>query len=168
MKTLILLFALFIAVTTTAQTRISLSQDVKLALAGDHLGNNPYTPNLTFRFSQFIAKDEYFKFLAYAEYEWAELSVDYNRIGTGFGINLHNLIKNIELQAMYGINRIIRNNEYFASWDLTGQISYNLSPTVGIFAELQQTKRNDLKKQPFRYSGKLGIRLNLNQIFSKN
>ena len=156
----ILILALSLSLSVTAQTRISLTQDARLAFVGDDKGNNAFTPNLTFRASQFINGTKDFNFLAYADYEHADLQGgSYNRAGIGFGLNFHKIIKNVEFQVMYGIGKIFRHQKTFDTWDLVGNISYKITPKLSLLIELQQTKRNDIYRQPFVYSGKVGFRV---------
>lgn len=163
MKTkLLTLTALLIAFTLSGQTRFGVNQDVRLALQGDDKGNEAFTTNLTLRLSTALGKTDYLQTFAYGEYETADLVGGlYQRAGIGLGVSFNNWIKNFELNAMYGGGFIFREGESFANWDLTGQLVYNISPKIALTTEIQQTKRNDLNNQPFRYSGKFGIRITL-------
>ena len=87
MKTLIIF--LLMAATATSQTRISLTQDVRLASIGDDKGNDPLTANFTIRGTQFIDKGRFISPIFALDYEYADLAeTAYNRFGFGVGFNL--------------------------------------------------------------------------------
>ena len=160
MKTLITTLLIFASAVMFSQTKVSVLQDLRLATIGDDKGNNAFTPNFTLRVNQRINGDRNFDFLAYAEYEHADLAGgSFNSAAVGFGLNFFTLVKNVEFQSMYGIGRIFRHGEVYNYWDLTGQIGYKLNDKFTILAEMQRTARTDISK--YVYNGSIGLRYKL-------
>jgi len=154
---------LFATMATTAQTRIGLSQDARLALLGDDKGNEAFTPNITLRASQAIRTIEWFSFGVYVDYEYADLQDTFHKWNFGFNPTFRLFYDKIELDVFYGGGRIYRgnSNKDFAHWELSGSISVKIKPRVYIFTELKRTWRSDLKPQKFVYSGFVGLRFHI-------
>jgi len=160
MKSIILFVTLLTTFASYSQY-LGVTQDARLLVFGDNKGNGSLTPNINIRYTQKIVSDEYLNFFASLEYEYADLNEPYNRIAFGFGLKFDRIIDKFEFNIIYTVNRTYRPFDNFSNWDFTGQVVYNLNNMYGIIAELQQTKRNDINRQPFIYSGKIGIRIKI-------
>jgi len=164
MKKVFLTLLLAVFVSSFGQTRLTINQDARLAFYGDDKGNNSYTPNLTFRFTQFFINNNYFRPLTLVEYEIADLEGGlYARMGIGVGFNVP-LTKYMEGQFQFSSGYINRNGRSYASPEMVGNLSFKITDNVSLLLEGQRTIRNDLKGQPVIYSGKIGLRI---QIFNK-
>jgi len=161
MKPHYLFLALLLYCSAVGQTKLSITQDPRLAFVGDDKGNTAFTTNITARLTQDLWGEGWVLPLAYVEYEYADLRDPFNKIGLGFGLRVDYLIKDVEFTVLYGVNKTYRSYGTFANWDLVGNVGYKIASGLEVIAELQQTKRNDIKKQPFIYSGKLGLRFTL-------
>ena len=165
MKTLTTIILLITTLTTFSQTRLSITQDARLAFYGDDKGNESYTPNLTFRISQFFVEGRYLNPIVAIDYEIADLQGGlYSRMGIGIGININKLLPYTEFQYHLSSGIITRNGRSYASPEMVGNISFKITKKISFLLEGQRSVRNDIKGQPVIYSGKIGLRF---EIFYK-
>jgi hypothetical protein len=158
----LLILALFLTTAMTAQTRMSITQDARLAFYGDDKGNEAYTPNLTLRFSQVFVEGKFFDPITVVEYEIADLNGGlYSRWGFGLGMNVNKLLPYTEFQFHLSSGFITRNGRSYANHELVGNISFGITDDISLILEGQRASRTDLKNQPIIYSGKIGLRFTL-------
>lgn len=163
MKKLLTITAIIlISLTATSQTRLSITQDARLAFYGDDKGNESYTPNFTLRFSQAFSKGRWFDPITVLEYEIANLEGGlYSRSGFGIGINVNKLLPYSEFQFHLSSGFIFRNGRSYANSEMVGNISFAITDNISLILEGQRSIRNDLKGQPTIYSGKIGLRFEI-------
>lgn len=161
MKKILTLTALMFSLSLFSQTRISLTQDARLAVIGDNKGNDAFTPNLTFRLSQAFVKGDYFNPFFAFDYEYANLAGGlYERAGFGIGINIP-IGQKIELQSHLSSGFIFRHGKKYSNYEIVGNFAYKIKEKLSIILEAQRTYRSDLSPDIIRYSGKIGLRLEI-------
>lgn len=162
MKRLILL--LLISSATYGQVSLQVVQDLKLAVKGDDIGNNPFTTNVMVNLE---LKDRH-GIVVIPTFEYANLKGgNYYRYGVNGGFNKGWFTPYIGVGA---ISRRMPNNSgentFWPSFAAGLDISVPITEKVSITALNQLTDRKDLKmmwnhKQYFDYSFYVGLKYKL-------
>lgn len=162
MKTLLIFFLSTISLMaqqndTISKTKtgfnLNIAQDLSLAILDDNHLNEAFTLDATIR-----GEFQFDQQTIFAEYEHADLGGgSYNRYIIGLGYIFE--IYRFELQPMFGVGFIDRFQKTTNTFTVSGQLVYKLTDWFGVFGELEFTKRSDLKLNPLRENGKLGIKI---------
>ncbi len=162
MKTLLTLITVFIYCSIIGQSGLSLqaSQDVRLAIIGDKIGNDAPTANINARISVEGPLNGYGHYSsAIIEYEYADLAGGkYQRWSAGYAHSM--IFDRITLthSAQLGF---IKRADRTTTWIFTGDLSYRLSERWHIVGSTQATYRSDLTNLFWRISGFLGLRFKI-------
>jgi len=163
MKSLLRILLLTLAFNLNAQERISVGilQDAKLAVLGDNIGNEPFTPDFILRLDmEGIGRFKYVSLRI--EWEYADLAGGYyNRMGGMVGVNY--IIKHFVLSAHIGPNiikrRYMKTEGGVLAWSFNGELSYNINDKISLIASNQLLNRADVINEPIRYSFFGGIKM---------
>ena len=147
---------------------INISQDVRLALVGDDRGNQPFTPNLSFR-SEWQGKQQKLGYMIVSpEFEYADLQGGiYRRYSANIGYTFNTWVKNIDFTSTLGYG-LIDYNGGFTSFGSNLQISLKIVNGLKLFIDTEIIDRKDLTiysnktlGERIRISGKAGVKINL-------
>lgn len=147
---------------------INISQDARLALVGDNRGNEPFTPNLSFR-SEWQGKQQKWGYMVVApEFEYADLQGGiYRRYSANVGYTFNKWVKNIDFTSTLGYG-LIDYNGGFRSFGSNFQISFTIFNGFKFFIDTEIVDRKDLTiygdktlGERLIVSGKAGFKINL-------
>jgi len=161
-KSLLRILLLTLAFNLNAQERISIGvlQDARLAVLGDDIGNEPFTPDFIVRLDmEGIGRFRYMSLRT--EWEYADLAGGYyNRGGIMVGVNY--IAKDFVLSAHIGPNiikrRYMKAEGGVLAWSFNGELAYNITDRISVIASNQLLNRADVVNEPIRYSFFTGIR----------
>ena len=145
-----------IYLTGNAQSvNLSVSQDARLLVTKDILGNNPPQPDII------LSADIYFKYINTGiNYEYANVGMDFHRVSVNVGAH-YEYKKFIARQSFnYGI--IIRPFGRFGSWGTHSSLGYSFG-IVEPFGMIQVTQRSEWGDM-IRWSGFIGLRFTVFNI----
>lgn len=142
---------------------ISLQQDFRLLTVGDDKGNDPLTLNVLSRIEVPIKNYEKSHFAAYFSAEYADLkSRKYTRYALGGGYVIDEFSGKFGVGAYLDYGRIYRDNNFFNSFSLSGELNFKLNDRFKIICTQQLKHRKDLKMtygcREFVISGFVGLK----------
>ena len=162
MKSLLKILALFTCLNLTAQERVSISvlQDARLAVLGDDIGNDPFTPDFIVRLGmEGIGRFKYVSLRT--EWEYANLAGGYYNRGSilgGYNWIYDNLIMSAHVGPGIIQRRYLKASGGVLAFALNLDLYYGLGERFGIVLSNQFLNRADVVNEPIRYSFFVGIR----------
>ena len=167
MRTILFIIGLFALTTLSAQNKATLliSQDPKLAVLGDHKGNDAFTTNIRIASEWQGNQQRHGFFFARPEIEYADLKVQYLRTFLNFGFN-HNMFSDyfdIAYSVGYGMIKRRYNGDWYGTQQFNADLYFfvNVTDKISIFVNGQVVNRNDLKETKLVYSNFVGIKFKL-------
>jgi len=162
-KSLLRILLLILALNTCAQERVSVSvlQDARLAVLGDDIGNDAFTPDFIVRLDmEGIGRFKYVSLRT--EWEYANLAGGYyNRGSILFGYNW--IVKKFVLSSHLGPGilerRYMKASGGVLAFTFNADAVYNLTDRISLVASNQLINRADVVNEPIRYSFFGGIKL---------
>ena len=160
MRNLIIAIALLLSVNTYCQNNVAVqvSQDMKLALASDDYGNDPFTLDVTGKIGYHIHSEGYDYMQLYGQHERAELAGGlYTRsaFGVGYGFRVWKL----EFVPSLNVGFINRKGESYDSMELQGELHFIVSKHFNVFVLGTYTDRTDIGI--WRANSSIGIKYHL-------
>ena len=163
MKSLLRILLLTLALNTYAQERVSVSvlQDARLAILGDDIGNDAFTPDFIVRLDmEGIGRFSYVSLRT--EWEYANLAGGYyNRGSLMIGYNW--LIDKLVLSTHFGPGiikrRYMKINGGVLAFTLNAEASYPLNDYISLIISNQLINRADVISEPIRYSFFGGVKI---------
>jgi hypothetical protein len=163
MKKLLLILLLSLGLNTYSQERISVSvlQDARLAVLGDDIGNDAFTPNFIVRLDmEGLGRFKYISLRT--EWEYANLRGGYyNRGSILVGKNW--IVKKFILSSHLGPSilqrRYMKASGGVLAFVFNADVAYQLTNQVSLIASNQLINRADVVNKPIRYSFFGGIKL---------
>jgi len=160
-KKLTYLLFFFIPLISLSQgISLNVSQDARLAIAGDERGNEAFTTNVNLGFelrglqngnSYFIMRPE----LEYADLKGGELY----RMTANFGYTFNKWIKDVDFTVTLGGGMLIRHELSGLHTQANLQTTWYFMKGVGLFLDSEFVQRQDLPNKFIGYSGKIGIKI---------
>ena len=167
MKTILVIIGLFTLTTLSAQNKATLliSQDARLAILGDDIGNDAFTTNVRVASEWQGNQLKHGFFFGRPEIEYADLKVPFVRTSLNFGFN-HNMFSdyfNIAYSVGYGIIYRKQDRGWLAANQFNADLYFfvNVTNKISIFVNGQVVNRNDLKETKLVYSNFVGIKFEL-------
>ena len=163
MKNLLKTLLLILALNTYAQERVSISvlQDARLAVLGDDIGNDAFTPDFIVRLDmEGIGRFKYVSLRS--EWEYANLAGGYyNRGSILVGYNW--IVKKFVLSSHLGPSilkrRYMKASGGVLAFTFNADATYPLTDRISLVASNQLLNRADVVNEPIRYSFFAGIKL---------
>ena len=156
MKSLLKTLLLILALNTYAQERVSVSvlQDARLAVLGDDIGNDAFTPDFIVRLDmEGIGRFKYVSLRT--EWEYANLVGGYYNRGSIF-VGYNWLINKLVLSTHIGPGiikrRYMKASGGVLAFTFNTDASYPLNNYISITIANQWTNRADVVNEPIRYS----------------
>ena len=162
MRSLLKILALFTYLNLTAQERVSISvlQDARLAVLGDDIGNDPFTPDFIVRLGmEGIGRFKYVSLRT--EWEYANLAGGYYNRGSllgGYNWIYDNLIMSAHVGPGIIQRRYLKASGGVLAFALNLDLYYGLNEQIGVVLSNQLLNRADVVNEPIRYSFFAGIR----------
>ena len=163
MKSLLKTLLLILALNTYAQERVSVSvlQDARLAILGDDIGNNAFTPDFIVRLDmESIGRFKYFSLRT--EWEYANLVGGYYNRGSilvGYNWLMNKLVLSTHIGPGIIKRRYMKASGCVLAFTVNADASYPLNDYISITIANQWTNRADVVNEPIRYSLFGGIKL---------
>jgi len=134
---------------TGQEVKTSISQDFRLLVTKDILGNSPPQPDII------LSADVYFKYINTGiNYEYANVGMDFHRVSVSVGA--HYEYKKFIARQSFNYGLIIRPFGRFGSWGTHSSLGYNFG-IVEPFGMIQVTQRSEWGDM-IRWSGFIGLR----------
>lgn len=162
MKSLLRILLLTLAFNINAQERISVGilQDARLAVLGDDIGNEPFTPDFIVRLDmEGIGRFKYVSLRT--EWEYADLAGGYYNRGSilaGYNWIVNNFILSAHLGPGIIKRRYMKASGGVLAFALYLDLSYNINNRLVLVGSNQLLNRADVVNEPIRYSFFSGIR----------
>jgi hypothetical protein len=160
MKTLIYILLFFPLISLGQGVSLNLSQDARLAIAGDDRGNHPFTTNVNVaaEFRGWQKGNSYF--LMRPEFEYANLKGgELYRMTANFGYTFNKWIKNVDFTATVGGGMLSRHELGGLHAQANLQTTWYFTKGVGLFLDSEFVQRRDLPNKFIGYSGKIGLKI---------
>jgi hypothetical protein len=160
MKTLSYILLLFPLISLGQGVSLNLSQDARLAIAGDERGNEAFTTNvnLAAEFRGWQKGSSYF--LMRPELEYADLKGgELYRMTANFGYTFNKWVKNVDFTATVGGGMLIRHELSGLHTQANLQTTWYFSKGIGLFLDSEFVQRVDLPNKFLTYSGKIGMKI---------
>ena len=160
MKTIIYIFLLIPFISLSQGISVNVSQDARLAIAGDERGNEAFTTNVNLGFelrgwqkgsSYFLMRPE----LEYADLKGGELY----RMTANFGYTFNKWIKDVDFTVTLGGGMLSRHKLGGLHTQANLQLTWYFTKGVGLFLDSEFVQRIDLPNKFVGYSGKIGIKI---------
>lgn len=165
MKTKLIIMLLLSTMATLAQEAIGfqVTADNRLMVLGDDHGNDPFTPDLSFKVVM-QGKDTNTGYLIVSpKYEYARLSGgDYSRFGAELGYAFHTYILKIDIAPSIGYGYMFRFGSRSVSWEFSTEIKIPITKNLSVISLVNVNQRHDLKDAPWRYNVGTGLRFDIN------
>jgi len=158
MKRKFLMVALMVLITyfAAAQQKVDaqIGQDFRLAVRGaDKQNPSAFVLNSLVRIKAEAYQDKYGYAFVMPEFEYADLLDNYKRYSLNVGYSFNKLfLNNLEITSYVGYGIIGRFGKSFNSFNLGGEINYNITEDLKAGVNLQLTERKELK---WRYGDKV-------------
>lgn len=169
MKTKALIIFLLFTIPGMAQEAIGfqVTQDNRLMVLGDDHGNDPLTPDLSFKVV-LQGNDSNTGYLIISpKYEYARLAGgDYSRFGAELGYAFHTYILKIDIAPSIGYGYMFRHGSRSVSWEFSTEIKIPLTKSLSVISLVNVNQRHDLKNAPWRYNVGTGLRFDINTGFN--
>jgi hypothetical protein len=139
---------------------LNISQDARLAIAGDERGNGAFTTNvnLAAEFRGWQKGNSYF--LMRPEIEYADLKGgELYRMTANFGYTFNKWIKDVDFTATVGGGMLSRHKLGGLHTQANLQTTWYFTKGIGLFLDSEFVQRIDLPKKFLGYSGKIGIKI---------
>jgi hypothetical protein len=139
---------------------LNISQDARLAIAGDERGNEAFTTNvnLAAEFRGWQKGNSYF--LMRPELEYADLKGgELYRMTANFGYTFNKWIKNVDFTATVGGGMLSRHELGGLHTQANLQTTWYFTKGIGLFLDSEFVQRVDLPKKFLGYSGKIGMKI---------
>ena len=139
---------------------INVSQDARLAFAGDDRGNHPFTTNVNVaaEFRGWQKGSSYF--LMRPEIEYADLKGgELYRMTANFGYTFNKWVKDVDFTATVGGGMLSRHELGGLHAQANLQTTWYFTKGVGLFLDSEFVQRVDLPNKFLVYSGKVGIKI---------
>jgi hypothetical protein len=139
---------------------LNISQDARLAIAGDERGNGAFTTNvnLAAEFRGWQKGNSYF--LMRPEIEYADLKGgELYRMTANFGYTFNKWIKDVDFTATVGGGMLSRYELGGLHTQANLQTTWYFTKGVGLFLDSEFVQRRDLPNKFIGYSGKIGIKI---------
>ena len=168
MKKIILLLAIVLTIKNYGQNEIKLSiyQDLKLAVKKDGKGNEPFTLDLLTKLKLTGNQDKNGYLHVAPMFEYAEIKGIYKRYAVDIGYSFNQLgVDGLEITPSinYGIQERYSKNFLVFGGDI--EASYKIIEGISVSALAQFVERKDLLwlygKKPIRFSGFLGLTIKI-------
>lgn len=163
MKNLLKILLLILALNTYAQERVSISvlQDARLAVLGDNIGNNAFTPDFIVRLD--MEGMGRFKYVSLrTEWEYADLAGGYYNRGSilvGYNWLIDKLVLSTHLGPGIIKRRYMKASGGVLAFTFNADASYPINDYISIVIANQIVNRADVVSEPIRYSLFGGIKL---------
>ena len=160
MKTIIYIFLLIPFISLSQGISVNVSQDARLAIAGDERGNEAFTTNVNLGFelrgwqkgsSYFLMRPE----LEYADLKGGELY----RMTANFGYTFNKWVKDLDFTATVGGGMLSRHGLGGLHTQANLQTTWYFTKGIGLFLDSEFVQRVDLPNKFLVYSGKVGIKI---------
>lgn len=178
MKHLILVLAIALSFSSSAQISVNLTQDAKLLFAGDDKGNEPLTIDLALRVELRGYQRKFGYMFVAPEAELAELEGGtYKRYSVNVGYTFNRFfegqrrLENLTATASVGYG-IIDYNGGYTGFGTNWQLGYEVTKRFEVFLDLEGVDRKDLQiynrnrkltlTERVRVSGKFGFKITFN------
>jgi hypothetical protein len=160
MKTLIYIFLLLPLISLGQGVSLNLSQDARLAFAGDDRGNNPFTTNVNLGFELRGLQNGNSYFLMRPEFEYADLKGGkLYRMTANFGYTFNRWVKDVDFTATVGGGMLSRHELGGLHTQANLQLTWYFTDGIGLFLDSEFVQRVDLPKKFLGYSGKVGLKI---------
>jgi hypothetical protein len=162
-KSLLKTLLLILALNTYAQERVSISvlQDARLAVLGDDIGNDPFTPDFIVRLGmEGVGRFKYVSLRT--EWEYADLAGGYYNRGSifvGYNWLIDKLVVSTHIGPGIIKRRYMKASGGVLAFTFNADASYPLNDYISITIANQWTNRADVVNEPIRYSLFGGIKL---------
>jgi hypothetical protein len=160
MKTLIYIFLLVPFIILGQGVSLNLSQDARLAFAGDERGNEAFTTNVNVaaEFRGWQKGRSYF--LMRPEIEYADLQGgELYRMTANFGYTFNKWVKDLDFTATLGGGMLSRHGLGGLHTQGNLQLTWYFIDGIGLFLDSEFVQRVDLPNKFIGYSGKVGIKI---------
>lgn len=155
-----LIFLLLPLLSFSQGISLNISQDTRLAFAGDDKGNEAFTANYNIGVELRGVQSAYHYFLMRPEYEFADLQGgDFNRMSSSFGVTFNTWVKHLDFTATIGGGMIWRNGLSGLHAVSNFQMTWKFTDMLGLFIDSELLQRSDLGYDVIMYSGKIGIKI---------
>ena len=162
MKTIIYIFLLIPFISLSQGISVNVSQDARLAIAGDERGNEAFTTNVNLGFELRGWQKGSSYFLMRPEIEYADLKGgELYRMTANFGYTFNKWVKNLDFTATVGGGMLSRYELGGLHTQANLQTTWYFTKGVGLFLDSEFVQRIDLPNKFLVYSGKLGIKIML-------
>ena len=162
MKTIIYIFLLIPFISLSQGISLNVSQDARLAIAGDERGNEAFTTNVNLGFELRGWQKGSSYFLMRPEIEYADLKGgELYRMTANFGYTFNKWVKNLDFTATVGGGMLSRYELGGLHTQANLQTTWYFTKGVGLFLDSEFVQRIDLPNKFLVYSGKLGIKIML-------
>jgi len=160
MKTLSYILLLFPLISLGQGVSLNLSQDARLAIAGDERGNEAFTTNVNLGFELRGLQNGNSYFLMRPEFEYADLKGgELYRMTANFGYTFNKWIKDLDFTATLGGGMLSRHGLGGLHTQANLQTTWYFTEGVGLFLDSEFVQRIDLPNKFVGYSGKVGIKI---------
>jgi len=160
MKTLSYILLLFPLISLGQGISMNLSQDARLAIAEDEIGNEAFTTNVNVaaEFRGWQKGSSYF--LMRPELEYADLKGgELYRMTANFGYTFNKWVKNVDFTATIGGGMLSRHELSGLHTQANLQTTWYFTKGVGLFLDSEFVQRIDLPNKFLGYSGKVGLKI---------
>ena len=163
MKSLLKILALFTCLNLTAQERVSISvlQDARLAVLGDDIGNDPFTPDFIVRLGmEGIGRFKYVSLRT--EWEYANLAGGYYNRGSilaGYNWIYDNLVVSAHVGPGIIQRRYLKAGGGVLAFAFYADAAYAINDYLSVCVSNQLLNRADVVNEPIRYSFFAGIKI---------
>ena len=162
MKTIIYIFLLIPFISLSQGISVNVSQDARLAIAGDERGNEAFTTNVNLGFELRGWQKGSSYFLMRPEIEYADLKGgELYRMTANFGYTFNKWVKNVDFTATIGGGMLSRHGLGGLHAQSNLQTTWYFTKGIGLFLDSEFVQRIDLPNKFLVYSGKLGIKIML-------
>ena len=160
MKTLSYILLLFPLISLGQGISMNLSQDARLAIAGDERGNEAFTTNVNLGFELRGWQKGSSYFLMRPEIEYADLKGgELYRMTANFGYTFNKWVKNLDFTATVGGGMLSRYELGGLHTQANLQTTWYFTKGVGLFLDSEFVQRIDLPNKFVGYSGKVGVKI---------
>jgi len=160
MKTIIYIFLLIPFISLSQGISLNVSQDARLAIAGDERGNKAFTTNVNLGFELRGLQKGSSYFLMRPEIEYADLQGgELYRMTANFGYTFNKWIKDVDFTVTLGGGMLSRHKLGGLHTQANLQLTWYFTKGIGLFLDSEFVQRIDLPNKFVGYSGKIGIKI---------